>query len=427
MRTDCRYRWSRFAVLVLTAWPAGCASVSNPTAYTGVPVRRVPDEVLGRPREEEIPLPINLLRQPPPDVYRLDSGDVLGVLIPDVLGDPTQPPPVRIPQQGEGNVPVGFGYPIPVADDGTISLPFLDPIPVRGLSVPEAQERIRNALLDKQLLNRDKAGITVTLFRQRLYHVQVVRQDAGNLAVSNNGLLANARRGTGIPLDLLAYENDVLTALTRSGGLPGIDARNEIIIQRGTPKDGLKTMPADGLGSPDSLRIPLRLRPGDPIPFKPADIVLNNGDIIYIESRDAEVYYTGGLLPVGEYILPRDYDLDALEAVMQVRGPLANGGINFNNLQGNILSAGLGNPSPSLLTVVRKAPGNRQITIRVDLNRALQDPRERILVQPGDILILQETLGESMTRYVTNVFRFNSFFTLLRQNDANITQSSVTP
>ncbi len=49
--------------------------------------------------------------------------------------------------------------------------------------------------------------------------------------------------------------------------------------------------------------------------FRPEDIILEEGDVVYIESRDAEVFYTGGLLPGGEFPIPRDYDLDVLGAM----------------------------------------------------------------------------------------------------------------
>src|SRR5205807_7779556 len=120
-------------------------------------------------------------------------------------------------------------------------------------------------------------------------------------------------------------------------------------------------------------------------------------------------------------VLPRDYDLDVLEAVTQTRGPLFNGGFNISTFGGQTLAPALGQPSPSLLTVIRKTPNCGQITIRVDLNRAAQDPRERILVKPGDFLILQESPGESLTRYMTSTFRFSFFFRLLNNTNAQIT------
>src|SRR5207253_10922070 len=110
----------------------------------------------------------------------------------------------------------------------------------------------------------------------------------------------------------------------------------------------------------------------EPLPFRPEDVVLRNGDIVFIESRETELFYTAGLLPVGEYVLPRDYDLDVVEAVARVKGPLLNGGFNQNNqFASQLIASGLGGPSPSLLTVLRKTGCGRQPTIRGDLHRAL--------------------------------------------------------
>jgi hypothetical protein len=277
------------------------------------------------------------------------------------------------------------------------------------------------------IIKKDKT-VLVTLAKQRTYHVTVIRQDGGGVIVSGAGQLVNSRRGTGVPLDLPAGDNDVLTALARSGGLPGLDASNTVVVQRGDPPSVVEgTTVAQASASQQQIRIPLRMRDNEPLPFRPEDIILKTGDIVFIESRETELYYTGGLLPVGEFILPRDYDLDVLEAVTQSHGPLLNGGINFNNLNGNIFSSGLGFPSPSLLTVIRKTPGCGQIVIRVDLNRAAVDPRERVLVKPGDFLILQETTGESFTRYVTQTFRFTTFFRFINQTNAQAALNSNFP
>ena len=58
----------------------GCASFSNPTTFPAVPVRRLPEEVLGKPRDEQRDIPQALLRQKKPEHYVLDAGDVLGIL-----------------------------------------------------------------------------------------------------------------------------------------------------------------------------------------------------------------------------------------------------------------------------------------------------------------------------------------------------------
>src|SRR5262249_36882232 len=155
------------------------------------------------------------------------------------------------------------------------------------------------------------------------------------------------------------------------------------------------------------IRIPLRLRPGEPAPFQPEDIILQTGDIVFIETRDTEKFYVGGLVTARQVDLPRDYDIDVLQAMALVGAPLFNGNFNGNHLSGSQIQSGLGFPSPSQVSVVRKVPGGGQITIKVDLNRAMRDPRERILVQSGDFLLLQQTPGEAFGQYVSTVLRFN--------------------
>jgi protein involved in polysaccharide export with SLBB domain len=434
-----RFRHSRSTallsgmLLVSSALSGGCASFSNPTAHEAIPVHRLPPEVFGRPREEEKTIPLTLLRQKQEERYTLDAGDVLGIWVSGILSDERNPAPTIIQLNpysltgDERRLPPAVGTPFVIQDNGNITLPLIDPINVRGKTLSEVERIVKDAYVKADIIKKDKT-VLVTLAKQRTYHVTVIRQDGGGVIVSGAGQLVNSRRGTGVPLDLPAGDNDVLTALARSGGLPGLDASNTVVVQRGDPPSVVEgTTVAQASASQQQIRIPLRMRDNEPLPFRPEDIILKTGDIVFIESRETELYYTGGLLPVGEFILPRDYDLDVLEAVTQSHGPLLNGGINFNNLNGNIFSSGLGFPSPSLLTVIRKTPGCGQIVIRVDLNRAAVDPRERVLVKPGDFLILQETTGESFTRYVTQTFRFTTFFRFINQTNAQAALNSNFP
>src|SRR5260370_28201035 len=106
------------AFLVLSTRSGG-AALTNPVAV-GVPVDRLAPEFLGGSKEGARPIPLNLLRQKPADVYRLAPGDVLGVWIEGVLGEENQSPPVRLPERGD--LPAGLGFPIPLRAAATISL-----------------------------------------------------------------------------------------------------------------------------------------------------------------------------------------------------------------------------------------------------------------------------------------------------------------
>jgi hypothetical protein len=269
----------------------------------------------------------------------------------------------------------------------------------------------------------------------------VVRQDAAapNITIQagfqarGQGFTAGgygAGGQSGQIVDLPAYENDVLNALVLTGGLPGAAAADEIIIQRGNLRsqtahpslDALYPQPWNpemALGAAEGMvRIPLRLDPGQPFPVSKEDVVLNPGDIVFVPARQGGLFFTGGLLIAGVFPLPTNRDLRVVEAVAVVGGPLLSGGIAGNNLSGQIVGVGIGNPSPSLLTVLRKTPGGGQVAIRVDLNEALRDPRENILVQSDDILLLQETPGEALGRYFTTVFNLTLFTELFRTSSS---------
>jgi len=53
----------------------------------------------------------------------------------------------------------------------------------------------------------------------------------------------------------------------------------------------------------------------------------------------------------------------------------------------------------------------------VDVVRAFRDPRERIRLLPGDMMVMQWTPAEAMVNYFNYKFRYNFFSTILRQND----------
>ncbi len=402
----------------------GCASITNPIA-DGIPVRRLPPEILEtESRGNLVPIELTLLRQKQPDKHIIDAGDIMGIFIENVIGDKNQLPPVRI--SDTPGVAPAIGYPFVVAEDGTITLPYVDPIEIKGLSVQEAQQKIRRLYIDQKILIAGSERVFVTLIQPRHVKVTVVREDGGATgAISQTFLgqygsvLGTSKKGSSYDLRLDAYQNDVLTALSRSGGPPGSDVKNEVIIYR------KNKMGTDGKSLVQ--RIPLRVHPGEVPNFKPEDVILDNGDIVYLEARDAEVFYTAGLIGTGQYQLPRDYDLDIVQAIAQIRGPIINGGYTQNAFVAQSVNVGLGNPSPSLVNVLRKTANGQQINIRVDLNLAMRDPRERIVVQSGDIIVMQEMAEESMARYFSGIIRFSFAATLIRQKDLTAGSTSTFP
>jgi protein involved in polysaccharide export with SLBB domain len=326
-------------------------------------------------------------------------------------------------------------------------LPFVRPISVRGLSLGQVEESIHRAYtVDRQILHPGQDRIIATMLKERTYTVIVMRRDGislgggggrGQASVSGSG-----QSTQGQVIELPAYQNDVLHALAQTGGLPGMDAKNEIKILRGRLIDAerrdrfvrefyqiqphdpclcLPPIPED----PAIIRIPLRLPPGLTPRFQPTDIILEKGDIVLIEGREREVFYTGGLLGGGEYQLPRDYDLDVITALSLVgTGVASQGGNGFGGGGMGGLAGGYGGgygvgnwrvPAGQLF-ILRKTPCGDQIIIDVDLNRAIRDPRSRPLIQAGDILVLQYRPIEDVVNFAIPTFFTFGIAELLRQS-----------
>ncbi|MEM1070635.1 MAG: sugar ABC transporter substrate-binding protein, partial [Planctomycetota bacterium] len=270
----------------------------------------------------------------------------------------------------------------------------------------------------------------VTIIQERTYNVVVVREDTASRLAGSEVRDISDQSATGGLVKLPAFQNDVLHALVQTGGLPGLAAKNQVKILRATEADRMKReqflrdfytqqeavmldpcaclpkLPDD----PSILTIPLRVKPGVIPSVTDDDVRLEDGDIVYIESRDTEVYYTGGLLPAGEHILPRDYDLDVLGAMA-----LAGSGIYSNT--GNRGGGGAGGGGglfgalgqgarvpPGALYILRRTDCGGQIAIEVDLTKAINDPRSRPLVQPGDYLILQYKCEEELFNFGVQTF-----------------------
>ncbi len=488
------------SVLMLLLAVSGCTMMRHK-----VPAAGIRPTVLDAPRSRQEPINFLALRRDVPPAYLLGPRDVLGVYIEGILGAPEDAPPVHFPE--DASEPPAIGYPIPVREDGTISMPLVGPLRVEGLTLAQTEEAIRRAYtVTRQVIQPGRDRIIVSLMRRRTYQVLVIREDVTTqrLAGGQRDLfLGSAKRGEIYTVDLPAYENDILHALSESGGLPGMDAKNEVTVLRGgygpyaNPDRILGALLAAGeqeggarkppipieiaeefakTGDPERasmlaaaarhggngteaggaaghvwpvghaqpaplapvpllppgdgrrpwnpsehtmlellphasgvMRIPLRAAPGAPLPqLNPEDILLHQGDVLFVESRDAEVFYTGGVLPGGQFQIPRDYDLDVLGAISMAGGSIgvAGGGGTRGRFGGG---SGMGGMiPPTQVTVVRMVDGY-PMNIRTRLPRTLNDPQERILIQPNDIVMLDYTPLELAANILLSNLRFNYF------------------
>lgn len=422
------------AVMLLSVGATGCTSLTQP--INGIPASRLPPQFFAEEKNNLVPIDISMLGQEPPRQYVLDKGDVLGIYIDRVLPF-TEPdsvpvmPPVNFPTD-KSTLPPSTGFPFTVLEDGTISLPLLRPLKVKGLTLDQTRDLIRKSYVEAKILMEDGnqfVSPVVTQIRKREYNIVVIRQDMGAIGggqgqSGRGGVQGADQSARGNVVKLPAYENDVLHALMETGGLPGINAKNEVKVYRSSKADQAArqafvrqyaemvaahcdpcSCPPPMPDDPTATRIPMRLPVGVLPSLAPEDVLLEDGDIVMVESRDNEFFYTGGLLPGGQWPLPRDYDLDVVGAMA-----LAGGGIASSSRGGGggLLGGaqGLGGVPPGRIYILRRTPCKGQIAIEVDLAKAINNPGARPIVQPGDTLILQyRPIEEALN------FGLGSFFT----------------
>ncbi|MCC7424309.1 MAG: polysaccharide biosynthesis/export family protein [Planctomycetaceae bacterium] len=461
-----RPAWRLAALLIgapIVASLGGCAAARP---LDGVPASQTSWENRAWERSGRDTIDLALLGQSPPAEHLVDVGDTLGIYIDGVLGSCQceQAIPIYHPSDREQSPSVGF--PIPVRSDGTISLPMVAPLSVRGLSLLQVEDLIRRTYtVDKPLLQPGKERVLVSLQKPRSVRVLVIRQESslGHGATGSSLAPENQKdkRGTGKLVILPAYRNDVLNAMAETGGLPGTDARNTVyIFRRGgpgncaapgysqgpvpfaarpapahrTPLDEFghsedanpvqqtsatdaqpfQAMPFDNsippsfaMGDPTIrsarvTKIPLRLGPNEPACFGPADVLLNDGDVVFIESREPDVFYTGGLLGSSQWELPRDYDVNVLDAIALAEGNRSRNSTTYppNKAIGGISALNQDvSVGASKVIVQRTLPNGSVCNIEVDLHKAMRDPAERILIRPGDRLILQYTRCEATAAF----------------------------
>jgi len=152
---------------------------------------------------------------------------------------------------------------------------------------------------------------------------------------------------------------------------------------------------------PGALRIPLSRSFSDPIRFSPQDVILEDGDIVMLESRDSDHFFTAGPLGGGQYALPRDRDLDIIDAVLladsysrstQLNTPTrAIGGVSVLNRDVTV--------GASRVIVERKTPEGATTRFRISLYKAMRNPEHRVLIEPGDRLYLEYTAIEAVLAF----------------------------
>ena len=97
------------------------------------------------------------------ELYKVQPGDTLGLVIPTVLGDPDRDPPIH--KDPSGVRPPVMGYPMQVRADGTLALPLVGETKIAGLSLRGVESKLKTDFVKANILRQGDATVLVSLVR----------------------------------------------------------------------------------------------------------------------------------------------------------------------------------------------------------------------------------------------------------------------
>lgn len=263
-------------------------------------------------REKQVSQDISkLLARPGP--YTIDNGDVLSIVVwdhPELSNAATVATGVPSGTGADASTSIATAPPAGfiVDHDGIIQFPYAGPLKVAGLTQDQARNLLTNKL--SRYLKQPKVTLRVHSYRSKRVYVDGEVKSPGLQSIND------------IPMTLIE-------ALNRAGGVLPSGDQSQIVINRS--------------GTNYHINLPQLVQRG----VNPGSIMLANGDVVRVRSRDESKVFVSG-----EVIVPR-----AL--------PMHNGRLTLNEALGE--SGGI-NPTSgdsSQIYVVRKS-GADQVVYQLD-------------------------------------------------------------
>lgn len=297
----------------------------------------------------EIPLSQFVAQRNPGDV--ISPGDVLEVTINTDLDTKVIPVICR------------------VDDHGLIVVPDIGPVSVGGLRLSEAEKRVGETAIARDVYRRP--FVTIVRKEQRMYRVTVTG------AVEKPGVY-----------EIPAVQADLLSALVEAGGLKK-EAQPVVEIRHGgmaggvnlpgeTPSEdkeveGRLTSWEEPTSSPNTVRIDLVS--ASRLPASELRYELHDGDVVYVPEQKADPIFVDGLVTKpGMYELPRNQEVRLLDALA--------------------MAGGRDNPLADDVWILRHVPGREEpIVIKAKLNAIKRNAEENVRIAPGDVITVEETPG----------------------------------
>jgi polysaccharide export outer membrane protein len=283
------------ACLALTGGLSGCATgpalgsaeahveAAGSGARAAPPTQLITEQLIEQERRKREHVVSNaiaslIVAEPPP--YKIDRGDVLSIVVwdhPELAGQGVATATASVDPGVQGLQPAGFV----VDHEGRVQFPFAGLLPVAGLTAEQAR-----TLLSKRLaryITEPNVTLRVQAYRSKRVYIDGEVKSPGLQAIND------------IPMTLIE-------ALTRAGGmLPSAD-QSRIALERG------------------DARYSIDLRALVQKGINPGSVLLANGDVVRVHSRDESKVFVSGEVVTPKALTMHDGRLTLNEALGESGG-----------------------------------------------------------------------------------------------------------
>jgi polysaccharide export outer membrane protein len=273
-----------------------------------------------------------------------------------------------------------------VADDGSIDVPVIGPVPVAGMEAYEASQNIANL------------GIQRGMYRHPLVTVEIESKAVNRITV------LGAVKEPGVH-ELPRGGSDLVSALAAAGGLEEEAGSVVEIIRQSTfgyaqaaapdsADNGVQLAAYQQVGAASSPRpnvathlpqtLKIDLAESSSVP---ADLRLSDRDVVRIAPRPKEVIHVAGLVhKPGQFELPIDQDIHLLDAVA--------------------LAGGRNSPVADKVFVLRHVENQAEpLVIQASLSKAKQFGAENLKIAAGDTISVEQTPATTVVEVLSKFFR----------------------
>jgi len=299
---------------------------------------------------------------------QVDAGDVLEVTI--FSSDPTaEAKPMKLR----------------VAGDGSLNVPMIGPVPVKGLTLDESERAIGIAAVQRDIYRAPH--VTVIMDAQRVNRVTILG------AVEEEGVV-----------ELPRGNSNLLAAFVAAGGLSD-EAGWEVEIRRpalsNSVPDVFRGQPMQFAGDSDGVMLAsyeeglgdqartVMVNLEEASREGKGGFYLDDGDVVHVKKKPERVFRVMGLVTTpGEYEFPKDRDIYMLDALSTAGG---------RRMQ-----------AADSVLVIRRVEGEVEpVKIRISVRAAQETGVNNIRLQEDDLVIVEETPVTMAFETLKTFFRFS--------------------